>query len=94
MSSEQRRSLTTGDGSFCCEPPQEEYHTATALEFLFNVLSFYTFRAYKRRLKVVWSDKIITLKEWDTFLRSLLSDWQDSNLLVSAYHNRHCFTLS
>ena len=85
VSSEQRRSLTTGDGSsFRCGLPQEERHIATVLELLFNVLSFYTFRAYKHRLQVVWSDKIITLKEWDTFLRSLLSDWQDSNLLVNA----------
>jgi hypothetical protein len=48
-----------------------------------GVFLFYAPYSYLERVEKVWADQIISLDGWQTLIASLLSEWTDTNLLVS-----------
>ena len=50
-----------------------------------GMLFFCAPNTYVDRLEKVWADNIVSIYDWQSLLTSLLSEWSDSNLLVSKY---------
>lgn len=54
-----------------------------AFDYLAGSLTFFAHFTYVQRFERVWIDGIASTSEWEALLNSLLTEWPDSNLLVS-----------
>jgi hypothetical protein len=61
----------------------------TPWDFVFAFLCFFSPYTYAQRLESVWAHHVVSLEGWNALLNSLLIEWSDSNLLVSALFD-HC----
>lgn len=53
-------------------------------DLIMGLLFFCVPYTYLERLESVWAERSVSLDGWQKFVTSLLVEWSDSNLLVSA----------
>ena len=52
------------------------------IDYILYAVSFGIYSVYFDRLQEIWSDKFVTLAEWENMLQSFVGEFSDSNLLV------------
>jgi hypothetical protein len=52
-------------------------------DILTTLLFFCAPYTYLARLENAWSDRVVSLEEWQQFWTTVSLDWSDTNLLVS-----------